>query len=172
MQKEENNSGEIDKKLAAVCGLYCEACSLFIATAEEPERLKKLAAEFKCSEDESKCYGCRSDKKLSYCDNCKMYACATERGIDFCIECVEYPCDDLKLFQSEAPHRIELWDNLEQIKSVGYKQWLKEMKENYSCPNCQTINSTYDQKCRKCGEEPSCNYVSKHKQEIIQYLKR
>ena len=51
MQKEENNSGEIDKKLAAVCGLYCEACSLFIATAEEPERLKKLAAEFKCSEE-------------------------------------------------------------------------------------------------------------------------
>lgn len=29
MQKEDR-SGELDKKLAAVCGLYCEACSLFI----------------------------------------------------------------------------------------------------------------------------------------------
>ena len=42
MQKEENHSGELDKKLAAVCGLYCEACSWFIATTEDPERLKRL----------------------------------------------------------------------------------------------------------------------------------
>jgi hypothetical protein len=33
-------SGETGKNLAAVCGLYCEACSLFIATKEDPERLK------------------------------------------------------------------------------------------------------------------------------------
>jgi hypothetical protein len=171
MQKVENHSGELDKELAAVCGLYCEACSWFIATTEDPERLKRLAVQLHFSEEESNCYGCRSDKRLPYCEECKMFACAAERGIDFCSQCEEYPCDELKQFQSAMPHRIELWVNLERIKSVGYRQWLKEIRENYACPQCKTMNSTYDLKCRKCGQEPSCNYVAKHRQEIEQYLK-
>jgi len=43
MQKGKDHSEESDKILAAVCGLYCEACSWFIATTEDPERLKRLA---------------------------------------------------------------------------------------------------------------------------------
>ncbi|MFZ3044755.1 MAG: DUF3795 domain-containing protein [Desulfatirhabdiaceae bacterium] len=156
---------------AAVCGLYCEACSWFIATTEKPERLKRLAAELHFSSEESRCYGCRSGKRLPYCENCKMAACAAERHVNFCNECEEYPCNELKQFQSAMPHRIELWTNLERIKSVGYQQWLKEIREHYSCQQCQSINSTYDQKCRKCGQEPSCNYVAKHKQAIERYLK-
>lgn len=158
-----------DKKLAAVCGLYCEACSWFIATAEDPERLKRLASQRNWSEDESRCFGCRSEKRLTYCRNCKMSACAAERGIDFCSECEEYPCDELRAFQSEKPHRIELWDNLQKIRSIGYKEWMKEIRTHYTCPICQTINSAYDLKCRKCGEEPSCFYVAKHRQEIDHY---
>ena len=122
MQKEENHSEESDKKYAAVCGLYCKACSWFISTYEDPERLKRLAAQRNWSEEESRCHGCRSGKRLSYCEKCRMSACAAERGIDFCSECKDYSCDDLKQFQTVMPHRIELWDNLERIKSVGYNQ--------------------------------------------------
>jgi len=172
MQKDKDHPDELDKNLAAVCGLYCEACSWFISTKEDPERLKRLAEQLNYSEEESKCYGCRSGKRLPYCEKCKMFDCATERSIDFCSQCEEYPCDDLKQFQSAMPHRIELWVNLERVKSIGYKQWLKEIRKNYSCPQCQTINSTYDLKCRKCGEEPSCNYVAKHRKVIEQYLKK
>jgi hypothetical protein len=171
MQKEVEKMGESDKRMAAVCGLYCEACRWFISTTEDLERLKRLAAERNWSTEESKCYGCRSDKRLPYCEKCKMFSCAAERGISFCSECEEYPCDDLAQFQSAMPHRIELWDNLERIKSVGYKQWLNEIRAHYTCPRCQTLNSTYDLKCRNCGEEPSCNFVTKHRQEILQYLK-
>lgn len=133
MQKEDC-SGELDKKLAAVCGLYCEACSLFISTTDDPERLKWHAAQMHISEEESKCYGCRSDKRLPYCEKCKMISCAAERGIDFCIECEDYPCDDLKQFQSAMPHRIELWDNLARIKSVGYKQWAQGSQRKLCLP--------------------------------------
>ena len=171
MKKEENQFRESDKKYAAVCGLYCGACSLFIGTAEEPERLKRIASQRNWSVEESKCYGCRSEKRLRYCEECKMFACAAERGIDFCSECPEYPCDDLKQFQSALPHRIELWENLDRIKSVGYEQWLKEVRENYVCQQCHTINSTYDLKCRKCGEKPSCNYVANHREAIEEYFK-
>jgi hypothetical protein len=100
-----------------------------------------------------------------------MFPCAADRGIDFCVECEEYPCDDLKRFQAERPHRIELWDDLERIGTIGYKQWLKEIRGNYTCPRCRSINSAYDLKCRKCGEEPSCDYAAKHKQAIEQVLK-
>jgi len=172
MPKKENHSGESDKKLAAVCGLYCEACRWFIATAEDPERLKRLAAEAHYTEEESRCYGCRSDKRIAYCAKCKMYACAAERGIDFCGECEEYPCDDLKRFQSEKAHRIELWANLERIRSIGYRQWLKEIRNHYTCPRCGTINTAYDLQCRNCGEDPSCDYVAEHRQSIEQFLKK
>jgi len=172
MKKEENTSLESKKKYAAVCGLYCEACLWFISTTEDPERLKRIAGKLHWSAEESKCFGCRSTKRLPYCAQCKMFACAAERGIDFCSECDEFPCEDLKQFQSAMPHRIELWANLERIKSVGYKQWLKEIRENYTCPRCKTINSTYDRKCRKCGEEPSCNYVANHGEAIKEYLEK
>lgn len=171
MEIEDNSPGESDKTLAAVCGLYCEACTLFIATKEDPSRLKGLAARFQLSEEAVKCYGCRSAKRGPYCEKCKMCSCAAEREIDFCVECANYPCDDLKQFQSEMPHRIELWDDLEQIRSVGYKEWLEKVRGNYTCPQCRSINSAYDSKCRKCGEEPSCDYVAKHKQAIERYLK-
>ena len=157
-------------EFAAVCGLYCEACSWFIATNEEPDRLKRLAAELDFSEEESRCYGCRSDKRLPYCQKCIMSACATKRQITFCNECEEYPCRELKEFQSAMPHRIELWSNLERIMIVGYQQWYREVKEHYSCPQCHFINSTYDLKCRNCGHDPSCRYVAQHSPAIEQYL--
>jgi len=60
-------------------------------------------------------------------------------NVDFCIECDEYPCSDLKKFQSERPHRAELWDDLKEIKAMDYKHWLKKIRTNYACPQCQTI---------------------------------
>ena len=118
-----------------------------------------------------KCYGCRSDKRLPYCETCKMAACAAEKGIDFCGACDEFPCETIKEFQAARPHRIELWENQHQIKKRGYEQWFEEMIENYSCPKCQTINSAYDLVCRQCGSKPSCAYVGVHMEEIEAFLK-
>jgi hypothetical protein len=162
-----------DKTLAAVCGIYCEACTLYIASTQEPARLKNLAEYFGLPEEEIRCFGCRSEKKSPFCKaECKMFDCAIEHGVDFCCECTDYPCDTLKKFQSEAPHRIELFDDLDCIKQKGLKQWLKEVRENYSCPKCGTLNSAYDLSCRKCGAKPGCEYVAKHKPAIEKALKR
>lgn len=171
MQKDIEHMGKADKRLAAVCGLYCEACSWFISTREDPERLRRLAAQLHYTEEESRCFGCRSGKRLPYCGNCRIYACAAERGIDFCSRCEEYPCDELRKFQSAMPHRIELRANLDRVKEVGCRQWLREIRENYACPRCRTLNSAYDLKCRRCGEEPSCRYVARHRNAIEHHLK-
>lgn len=164
-------SNEIDKKLAAVCGLFCPACSLFIGTKEDPKRLQVLSQRMQRSVEELHCDGCRSERRCFYCESdCKMAQCAAAKGVDFCGACPEYPCQDLKAFQAERPHRIELWKSQERIKEVGYEKWVAEMIEHYSCSKCRTINSAYDLKCRRCGEAPSCGYVSRHQKEIEEFL--
>jgi hypothetical protein len=99
-----------------------------------------------------------------------MVECAAGRGIDFCVECEEYPCKELREFKKQRPHRIELWEAQERIKKVGYAQWFQEMLKHFACPQCQTINSAYDIKCRECGAEPSCAYVARHKSEILTHF--
>jgi hypothetical protein len=169
MIKAKESIDKPDKRLAAVCGLFCPACTIFIATREDPERLKKLAEITNLSIEDMKCYGCRAEKRIPYCEKCKMVKCVSEKGIYFCGECKEYPCEDLKKFQSALPHRIELWRDQERIKEVGYEKWFEEMIGHYSCRQCSTINSAYDITCRSCGAEPSCTYVGLHRQEIIRH---
>ena len=164
-------SETIDKKLAAVCGLFCPACTVYIGTMEEPARLEVLARRMKHTAEELQCHGCRSENRCFFCNSiCTMSKCAADKGVDSCGQCKEYPCADLRSFQAAMPHRIELWKSQERIRTAGYETWLAEMVEHYSCPKCGTINSAYDLKCRKCSEDPSCAYVRLHKNEIMQHL--
>jgi hypothetical protein len=66
--------------LAAVCGLFCEACSIYIAGREDPERLALLAARFGQSEEETYCDGCRAEKRMAYCRSCTMFLTTTRRS--------------------------------------------------------------------------------------------
>ena len=156
-----------DKKLAAVCGLFCPACTIYIASTEDPARLKALAERFGVPEAEMECHGCRSDKRGLYCNRfCKMTRCAGEKGLDFCGQCREYPCVELKTFQSQMPHRIELWESQQRIAEAGFRTWYGEMVAHYSCPECGTINSAYDERCRECRATPSCNFARLHEKEV------
>ena len=161
-----------DKTLTAVCGIFCPSCSVYIGTQEDPKRLKWMAQRFGRPVEELACHGCRAKTRAFHCQNCQFVACAAEKGVDFCGACSEYPCEALKTFQSEMPHRIELWESHKRLQDVGYETWYQEMVEHYSCPECHTINSAYDIACRKCGTTPSCEYVILHKEQIKEYLKK
>jgi hypothetical protein len=162
-----------NKKLAAVCGLFCPACRVFIGTKEETERLEAMARRFQKPIEEMQCNGCRSERRCFYCESrCTMAKCAAEKGVEFCGECAEYPCENLKAFQTEMPHRIELWQSQKRIKEAGYEKWYLEMIEHYSCQKCGTLNSAYDIACRKCGATPSCSYVRLHQDAIMQKVDR
>ena len=167
MKKEEYTNP--NKEHAAVCGLFCASCGIYLDTTEAPEKLAKRAEDYELSIDEVRCHGCRSDTLFIFCrKNCFMKPCAAEKKIDFCFECPEYPCSELKDFQSEGPHRIELWKSQERIREAGYEIWYREMLDHYSCPKCDSINSAYDIECRSCGEKPSCAYVKNHLEAIQQ----
>lgn len=159
-----------DKKLAAVCGLFCPACGIFIAQREGLEERRRMAEILEVPAEALECDGCRAEKRLAYCETCKMAACAEEKRLDFCAECEQYPCTPLKEFQTAMPHRIELWHAQAHIKEVGYEKWFEEMLDHYSCPQCNTVNSAYHLACRECGATPSCVYVDLHKAEIMSYL--
>lgn len=166
----ESSQDRPDLKLAAVCGLFCPACAVYIATREDPQRLALIAGRWGVSVEEAKCDGCRSPRRFVYCRTCKMGSCATDKGVDFCGECDEYPCEDLKGFKEEMPHRIELWSDLDRIEEVGYEQWFDEKLDFYACPKCGVINSAYDLACRNCGETPSCQYVGLHRDAVMAHL--
>ena len=161
---------DVDRRHAAVCGLYCGACALFIATAEDAERLGQLAARLRLSVEEARCYGCRSERRSAFCRSCGIAACAAERGVEFCSFCTAYPCEELRKFQAERPHRIELWDDLERIRTDGCEAWLRRIRAHHTCPRCRTINSAYDLTCRKCGHAPSCDYVAEHGEAVKRFL--
>lgn len=163
-------SESVQDQFSAVCGLFCPACSLYIGTREDPERLEAIARRFQRPVEDLHCRGCHSGQQSFYCRDCKMKSCSREKGVTFCGECKEYPCPDLTAFQAEMPHRIELWQAQERIRKAGYAKWHAEMTEHYSCAKCGVVNSAYDLRCRNCGEEPSCTYVRLHKNEISEHL--
>ncbi len=159
-----------EKRLAAVCGLFCGACRIYIASNEDPEQLKAMAARWGITEEQMICHGCRAEKRTPYCESCSLAKCAAEKGLDFCGACDEYPCADLKEFQAARPHRLELWEAQARIQEVGYEQWFAEMMEHYACPSCGALNSAYDRVCRRCGAAPSSAYYERHRAAIEEYL--
>jgi len=157
---EETMKAEIQK--AAVCGLFCPSCSLYIATNEDTSRMAGLAEKMNSDAESLKCDGCRSERMSAYCRKCSFRSCAEKKGISFCSECGEYPCDDLVAFQSELPHRIDLWKSLDDVRTAGLDGWFDGMERDYTCEKCGTINSAYDNACWKCGGDPSCPYVARN----------
>ena len=157
---------------AAYCGLYCESCSLYIGTQSEQARLEILAQRYTKTIEEMKCRGCRSDELSFYCRTCKMKACIKEKGLNFCSECTEYPCSVLNEFQSQMPHRAELFESLDYVRDNGYNQWCEKMNTDFGCEECGTINSIYDIKCRKCAHTPPNPFAQRNQSTIVETLKK
>lgn len=164
----------MDKNIitAAICGLYCESCSLYIGTTQDPQRLQQLSSKFNKPAEEMKCMGCRSETLSFYCKTCEMKTCVKQKELTFCSECEEYPCQILIEFQAQLPHRLELFESLNYIKDNGIDKWFEKMNATYSCIECGTINSPYEFNCRNCGYTPSSEFVKRNSEKIIQALKK
>lgn len=158
-------------EIASVCGLYYGACGIYLATQQNDiEKLTRYAAMLKQPLSETRCEGCRSDRKTAYCNNCFMIKCSREKNLNFCGGCNEYPCEELKNFQRQMPHRAELWKALSRIAEIGAAQWTDEMKAYFSCPECNASNTSYDLKCPKCGHIPGNGFAGNNREAIMAYL--
>ena len=165
-------SNEQPGNLAAVCGLYCGSCGIYLATKDnDTERLIQYAIVLNQTFDETLCDGCRAARRSAHCAKiCLFMDCAFNNGVEFCGACQRFPCKELTDFQKKMPHRVEIVASLNRLNEISTEQWLAEMKENYSCPKCDSVNSAYDISCRKCGHTPSCRFVDIHKDLINDHL--
>lgn len=159
-----------DFEKTAVCGLLCDVCSLYIGSHFDRARNERLSEKFGIAPQDMECDGCRSEVNASFCKSCDFKLCVAQKGIDFCFECGDYPCEKLKEFQASKPHRIELWDYNNKIKESGFEKFREDTLPDYQCQNCGAINSTYDLKCYKCGNDPGSNYANRHREEILKHL--
>lgn len=157
--------------LASVCGLYCGACSVFLATQEDPVRLEQLASLLGQMVEETRCEGCRSEVLSKHCRTCGLSACAAERGHAFCGECPEFPCPDFEVFRRAKPHRRDILQDMARIRESGSDAWLEAIPQRYACPGCGVINSGYDLSCRRCGETPGSAFALEHGNAVRAHLR-
>ncbi|NDP28471.1 MAG: DUF3795 domain-containing protein [Flavobacterium sp.] len=167
-----NNNAVSNTELAAVCGLYCGSCGIFLATQEnDSEKILQYAIVLNQTIDETLCDGCGAKRKSFHCSKmCTFIDCKLKKGVVSCVECEDFPCKSLIEFKSKMPHRIEIIQSQNRMKEIGIENWIIEMQAYFSCPDCKTMNSAYEITCRNCGETPSCTFVSEHKDLIEQYL--
>lgn len=152
---------EPDKQTAAVCGLLCKSCGIFIATQENnTNHLKYIAERLNIPIEQVRCFGCRSNTLSAHCKACYFRECSEKNEIEFCAECNDYPCSQLRDFQTKMPHRIELFQSLDRIKEAGWEKWYVENVARHSCTKCNELNGWYEFACRSCGNKPSSRFVA------------
>jgi hypothetical protein len=107
----------------AYCGLLCNECPIFIATAENDEQAKERLAR-ECSnedvqflKDDMNCYGCfwEGNRNSKMCGNCAMRNCAEAKGVENCGYCGDYPCSHIETY---VPEGLENRKKLESISKL------------------------------------------------------
>lgn len=86
------------KKMIAYCGLDCEKCDAYIATANKDNELRKKTAKLWSEMNNApitpemiNCDGCRVDgRKTPFCESmCQIRQCALKKGLETCGNCSE-----------------------------------------------------------------------------------
>ena len=115
-------------EMIAFCGLDCEKCATYIATANNDDSLRvKTAQEWSemynapINPEDINCDGCRGDGvKLIYCEKyCEIRKCAIKKNLITCGKCKEM--DSCQKVGAIIEHNSEAMKNL-QAMSMAYTQ--------------------------------------------------
>ena len=82
------------------CGILCNECPVYIATARNDEQMKAQLAKEYSSERvqfliaDINCYGCfwEGNNCSKMCGNCEIRNCAKTKEVKNCGYCGDYPC--------------------------------------------------------------------------------
>lgn len=121
----------------APCGINCGVCY----------------ASFR---EKNKCPGCWSGlSSIPYCRTCKILNCENLKGKrqKFCFVCSEFPCLRLKNLDKRyrTKYGTRVLENLERIKNVGVRNFMKEEKQKWTCPVCSHTLCMHRKGCLNCG---------------------
>ncbi len=152
-------TGHKQKNLAAPCGLYCGACSMYIAGKRgDSKRLEQMLsglAQYYGKELELKdivCEGCLSEIVAVHCRDCAIRDCAIEKGCIHCAQCSVFPCEKINAFNNDGmSHHGEVLSNIKRQHDIGIDAWIKEQEKRWRCPNCNCAMDWYSDQCPDCG---------------------
>lgn len=136
-------STAISINLIAPCGMNCRLCWGYIR-------------------EKNTCPGCRRNdshhsQKSKYRNTCKIRNCEqiAKSRTNYCsISCSSFPCARLK--QLDKRYRIKyemsMIENLAMINNAGVRQFIRNEKIKWSCPECGETICVHKSTC------PSCEY--------------
>jgi hypothetical protein len=110
-------------EMISVCGLLCNECGAFIATAKDSDEKRAEVAELWSQQynqnikpEDINCDGCTtdSDRLFGHCKVCEIRKCGKEKAVVNCAYCDEYACEKLEGFFKMAP---EAGRRLNEIRS-------------------------------------------------------
>jgi len=131
-------SKSIKSTLIAPCGMNCRLCRAYI-------REKKACPG---------CYG-NDDLKSKSCATCRIKNCEIlEVGkFKYCFKCKKFPCSRMKNLDQRyrTKYGMSMIDNLETIKQVGIRNFIKQEKERWACSKCGGIICVHKGNCIYCG---------------------
>ena len=143
-------------ELIGKCGLYCGACTIYIAQRDNVSFRNKLASNFNCLPEQVKCNGCGSLSSECWGNGCDIVKCINTKGYKFCYECDEYFNNSCKKFDSLANRyfensNVDLRSNLKMIEAGEIETWLEKSKSRFTCNSCKNPIVSGAKKCHHCN---------------------
>jgi predicted RNA-binding Zn-ribbon protein involved in translation (DUF1610 family) len=126
--------------LIAPCGMNCRLCHAYIR-------------------DKKACPGCRGDDsfKSMMCVLCRIKNCENiaQSGAIYCFSCDSSPCDRLKHLDKRyrTKYGMSMIDNLENIRKSGIRNFIRNEKVKWTCPECGELISVHKPQCLSCGHK-------------------
>ena len=143
-----------NENLVAPCGLYCGACSAYLAAREGNEqRFAAGSGSKKPATGSMQCDGCLGGGQLAaHASQCAIRECAIAKSkTRRCSECPDFPCDRITNFNNSGfLHHSEVLDNLRKLQAMGIKDWTNHEIDRWRCSKCPTMLSWYDAECPSC----------------------
>jgi hypothetical protein len=149
----ENMPTKKKEALLGICVVYRGACETYRAYNDKDQSLVRWEISMGMLAGEIYCKGCGSNLVNRWCSECQFRICVAKRGIEFCFECEDFPCKRLVDFGRTRPHRTLGLKNLQQLKGMSVKEWLRVQEKRWTCNQCGKRLHWYAEKCPECGAE-------------------
>ncbi len=135
---------QLDPKMLAYCGIYCEQCSARVAFLEQDwQHLEYFGDRFKANRPQLSDHDCEGCKGHNICGPCKIKHCASGRNLDSCSLCSDFPCTLLTNFETDGmPHHQWAVNNLRSIRAHGLEAWFATLQPALQC-TCGMRQSWY-----------------------------
>ncbi|NQT74075.1 MAG: DUF3795 domain-containing protein [Chloroflexi bacterium] len=155
MREESKNSS----LLAAPCGLYYGACSIYQAVRRADTEFLTVAAigitemmGILAEAKDLQCDGCLSEVRSIQCRECLLRDCALSKGLTHCAKCNEFPCQQIIDFKNDQfAHHSEVIENIRRQQDIGIEGWIEEQQKRWRCPSCDNETEWYAVQCHHCG---------------------